>query len=79
MDSPKVTAIILLFTATLETEPRQDQSGNRIRVEAQVPASLSEPARIKILRLLLESADRFGHSVHRDGTSVIWAEIDLHT
>ncbi|MGI5380720.1 hypothetical protein ACQEV2_42340 [Streptomyces sp. CA-251387] len=74
--NPKATAIVSMLAATLGAEPTEDLSDERIRVEAEVPTSLSETARLDLLTFLYETADRFGHSVQQ-GTSRIWAEIDI--
>jgi hypothetical protein len=47
-----------------------------VRVSAPVPATLSEAVRLDVLAFLMRTADRFGHSVQHNGTSVIWAEIE---
>ncbi|WP_048581662.1 hypothetical protein [Streptomyces viridochromogenes] len=74
--NPKATEIVSVLAATLGVVPTEDASDERIRVEAEVPASLSEADRLHLLSFLLETADRFGHSLQRR-TSRIWAEIDL--
>ncbi|MCX5063724.1 hypothetical protein OG895_43305 [Streptomyces sp. NBC_00201] len=78
MSSPKVqaTAIVSMLTTALGAAPSQDESDERFRVEAEVPVSLGESARLDLLDFLFNTADRFGHSVRKDGTSVIWAEVD---
>lgn len=78
MNSPKAqaTAIASMLTAVFGNSPTEDESGKRIRIEATVPPSLGEPARLDLLTFLFQTADRFGHHVDKDGTSRIWAEVD---
>ena len=78
MSSPKsqATAIASMLTAALGEPPVEDVSDQRVRIHAEVPASLSEGARLDILQFLFRTADRFGHSLEKDGTSVIWAEVE---
>ncbi|MHB9848999.1 hypothetical protein ACSYGO_07090 [Streptomyces krungchingensis] len=45
-------------------------------MEAVVPTSLSETAQLELLAFLLKTADHFGHRLQKDGTSVIWVEVE---
>ncbi|MFD4633799.1 hypothetical protein ACFVYR_31750 [Streptomyces sp. NPDC058284] len=73
----KATDIVAMLMATLNTPPSQNRTGGRIRIEAELPASLADPDRLRLLRLLVETGEQFGHSIHKDGTETIWAEVDL--
>ncbi|MEU2916411.1 hypothetical protein ACWCQ0_41485 [Streptomyces massasporeus] len=55
---------------------RTEPSDTGLRISAPVTASLSEAVRLDVLAFLMQTADRFGHSVQHNGTSVIWAEIE---
>ncbi|MGW7260708.1 hypothetical protein [Streptomyces sp. NPDC054834] len=78
MSSPttRATAIASMLSALFGDAPAEDETDDRIRVEATVPTSLSEAARLNLLAFLFRMADRFGHQVDKDGTSRIWAEVD---
>ncbi|WP_185843704.1 hypothetical protein [Streptomyces sp. WAC 05379] len=43
-----------------------------------MPPTIGEATLTELLRLLVRAADRFGHSLRQDGTSVIWAEVDAN-
>lgn len=72
----RATAIASMLSAMFGDAPAEDERDERIRIEATVPASLSEAARLDLLAFLFQMADRFGHQVDKDGTSRIWAEVD---
>ncbi|MGW7149599.1 hypothetical protein ACWGII_37870 [Streptomyces sp. NPDC054855] len=72
----QATAIASMLTSVLGAIPCQDATDERIRLEVEVPDSLGESERLAVLDFLLGQADRFGHSLHKDGTSAIWAEVD---
>jgi hypothetical protein len=77
VSSPKAQATaIVSMLAALGAAPSEDESGERVRIESKVPDVLSEAARLDLLHFLFRAADRFGHSLQKDGTSVIWAEVD---
>ena len=77
MKSPntQATAIASMLTA-LGATPVKDETQTCVRIEAEVPLTLGEAARVEFLHFLLRASDRFGHSLNKDGTSVIWAEVD---
>jgi hypothetical protein len=76
--SPKTqaTAIASMLTS-LGATPVQDETDECVRIEAEVPPTIGEATLVNLLHLLIRAADRFGHSLQKDGTSVIWAEVDL--
>jgi hypothetical protein len=63
--------------AALGASPVQKQMDGCIRIEAGVPRAISEASLIDLYRLLRQADAHFGHAFQRDGTSVIWAEIDV--
>lgn len=65
-----------MLTVALGAAPNEDESHERVRIEAVIPASLSEAVQLDLIHFLFRTADRFGHSLQRDGTSVLWAEVD---
>jgi hypothetical protein len=71
----QATAIASMLTS-LGATPAQDETDERVRIEAEVPPTIGEATLVDLLHLLLRAADRFGHSLQKDGTSVIWAEVD---
>ncbi|MEU5896431.1 MULTISPECIES: hypothetical protein [unclassified Streptomyces] len=75
MSSPKACAIAAMFTSALGAI-RENETPERIRIEAEVTAALGETSRLELLQFLTGTADRFGHSINKDGTSLIWAEVD---
>ncbi|WP_128380399.1 hypothetical protein [Streptomyces cavernae] len=77
MKSPKTqaTAIASMLTS-LGATPATDETDDRVRIEAEVPPTIGEATLVNLLHLLIRAADRFGHSLQKDGTSVIWAEVD---
>ncbi|MER5218599.1 hypothetical protein ABT063_51115 [Streptomyces sp. NPDC002838] len=86
MSSPttRATAIASMLSTALgvpldDDEPeavRIEANDSGLRISAPVPAALSEAVRLDVLAFLMQTADRFGHSVQHSGTSVIWAEIE---
>ncbi|MFC8349787.1 hypothetical protein [Streptomyces sp. NPDC057280] len=81
MSSPKAqaTAIASMLTAVFGEAPTEDESQGRTRIEATVPDSLGESARLDLLTFLYVTADRFGHRLEKNGTSRIWAEVDYES
>lgn len=75
----QATAIASMLTNVLGSPPHQDATDERIRIEIEVTDALSESERLNVLRFLFGQADRFGHSLHKDGTAAIWAEVDSRT
>ncbi|MFF8177722.1 hypothetical protein [Streptomyces chartreusis] len=75
LPNTQATAIASMLTS-LGATPARDDMDERVRLEAEVPPTIGEATLAELLRLLVRAADRFGHSLQKDGTSVIWAEID---
>jgi hypothetical protein len=71
----KATAIASMLSS-LGATPVKDETDGRVRIEAEVSPTVGETTLVSLLRLLMRAADRFGHSLQRNGTSVIWAEVD---
>lgn len=69
-------AIVSKLTAALGAVVRENETEQWVHIEADVPAGLGEAERLDLLTFLFKTADRFGHSLHKDGTSCIWAEVD---
>lgn len=76
MPKAQATAIASMLCAALGNDPQTDESDERIRLEATVPAALRESVRLNLLAFLVRTADRFGHDLAKDGTSRIWVEVD---
>ncbi|MFE1839830.1 hypothetical protein [Streptomyces sviceus] len=76
MKSPhaQATAIVSMLGA-LGAAPVEKQTDGCVRIEAQVPSTISEDLLQGLFRLLQQASDRYGHDFQK-GTSVIWAEID---
>ncbi|MFI9722468.1 hypothetical protein ACIHFE_22885 [Streptomyces sp. NPDC052396] len=77
MRTAKAQAVALAarFAAATGREPRTEEGPDRIRVEIDIPPTLSEPARRTVLAGLV-NADRYGHDFTGRG-AVVWAELDL--
>jgi hypothetical protein len=71
----QATAIASMLRA-LGASPVENRTGGCIRIEAQVPSTISEDLLAGLFRLLQQASDRYGHDLQKNGTSVIWAEID---
>lgn len=80
MGSPttRATAIASMLSTTLgvplddgdQEAVRTESRDSGLRISAPVPDSLSEAVRLDMLAFLLQTAERFGHSVQHNGTSV---------
>ncbi|MFF8932299.1 hypothetical protein ACF1AO_34105 [Streptomyces longwoodensis] len=78
MKSPNTQAIAIASMLTsLGATPVQDATDECVRIKAEVPPTIGEATLVNLLHLFIRAADRFGHSLQKDGTSVIWAEVDL--
>ncbi|MDH6604534.1 hypothetical protein M2164_000169 [Streptomyces sp. SAI-208] len=77
MKSPnaQATAIASMLQA-LGASPVESQEHGYVRIEAQVPSTISEDLLSGLFRLLQQASDRYGHDFRKDKTSVVWAEID---
>ncbi|WP_328974171.1 hypothetical protein [Streptomyces canus] len=77
MKSPnaQATAIVSMLRA-LGASPVENRTDGCVRIEAQVPSTISEDLLADLFRLLQHASDRYGHDLQKDGASVIWAEID---
>lgn len=71
----QATAIASML-ASLGAAPATEERDDHVRIEAEVPPTIGEATLVNLLHLLIRAADRFGHSLQKDGTSVIWAEVD---
>ncbi|MER7794931.1 hypothetical protein [Streptomyces sp. NPDC097640] len=69
--TPRTESIATRLAVALNGTPRITMDGLRTRIEVDLPAKLTEPARHGILTTLAD-ADRCGHEV-ADG--YVWAEI----
>lgn len=80
MNSPnaQATAIVSMLQA-LGASPVESQELGYVRIEAQVPSTISDDLLSDLFRLLQQASDRYGHDFGKDRTSVVWAEVDTRT
>ncbi|MFD9225232.1 hypothetical protein ACFWDI_35710 [Streptomyces sp. NPDC060064] len=71
---PHDVALAGMLAAATESEPRIEETADHIRIEADLPAAMSNTIRGTILTTL-GAADRYGYNRTSDGDTV-WAEID---
>ncbi|MCJ1678156.1 hypothetical protein MTF65_12535 [Streptomyces sp. APSN-46.1] len=72
----QAAALAALLSAALGgAETRTEATGDRIRIEADLPAELTSTAHAALLGALA-AGGRFGHVRGRGGADTVWVEID---
>ncbi|GGX40271.1 hypothetical protein [Streptomyces chryseus] len=70
----QAAAIAAMLTAATGSDPRLDETPDRIRVEADIPEDLPSFTRAAVLAALTR-APRYGHD-RAAGGDIVWAELD---